>query len=132
MICKSCGEWKKAIERNGNCADCNLMDRKVSKAKAAEPKKPIKKVSDVRRKELQVYARIREQILMNNWCAYHGRPCIPTQLHHVKGRTGVNEKGEPMLTDPRYLLPVCDEAHRWIEEHPREAKEQGYSESRLT
>src|SRR5690606_16502020 len=132
MICPQCNEWKKAIERNGNCADCNHIERKVSKVKAAEPKKPIKKVSDGRRKEMDGYARVRNHILMNNWCAVHGRNCIPTQIHHVKGRVGVNENGEPMLTDRRYLLPVCAEAHRWIEEHPREAKEQGYSESRLT
>lgn len=125
MECQNCGNPKIENRDLMLCATCNKLRRKIDSAKAAEPKKPIKKVSEVRQKELQVYAKIRDKILMNNWCAYHGRPCIPTEIHHIKGRQ--NE----MLYDEKYMLPVCSEAHRYIELHPNEAKEKGFSESRL-
>ena len=129
MICGICGQAGH-LERNGNHASCNAMQRRIDRAKAVEPK-PIKKVSKALAKEREVYARLRQKFLLGKWCAYHGNPCIPTEIHHAAGRTGVNEKGVPRLLDVEYFVPVCPEAHRWIEEHPKEAKEQGFSESRL-
>jgi hypothetical protein len=43
----------------------------------------------------------------------------------MKGRIG------NLLTDPKYFLAVCRQCHNWIEEHPKEAKELGYSVSRI-
>lgn len=48
-----------------------------------------------------------------------------TQVHHKKGRIG------KLLLDVRFFLPVTQDCHQYIEEHPEWAKEQGYSLSRL-
>jgi hypothetical protein len=129
MTCSICGEFK-PLERNGNCASCNQLQRRIDRAKAVEPK-PIKKVSKALAKEREVYAKLRQKFLNGRWCAYHGRPCIPTEVHHACGRTGVNEKGIPRLLDVENFVALCSEAHRYIEENPKWAKEHGYSESRL-
>lgn len=48
------------------------------------------------------------------------------QIHHKKGRVG------KLLYDKRYFLSVCGNCHRYIEDHPEEAKENGWSLSRLS
>jgi len=47
-----------------------------------------------------------------------------TDVHHKAGR------GENHLNISTWLA-VCRSCHRWIEEHPNEAKELGLSQSRL-
>jgi hypothetical protein len=132
MICPQCNEWK-PLERSGVCASCAAAIRKAERKKAPAASDPIAKVSQKQSKMLNQYAKIRQKFLLNKWCAYHGKPCLPTDIHHAMGRVGfADDKEIPLLIDIRYFVPVCREAHRWIEEHPREAKEQGYSESRLT
>lgn len=49
-----------------------------------------------------------------------------SDVHHMAGRIGAN------LMDENTWLPVCRSCHKWIEEHPAEAKERGLSRSRLT
>jgi uncharacterized Zn finger protein (UPF0148 family) len=126
--CVQCGNPK--VENNGLCASCAHALRKAER-KVIKEKEPINKVSDKRGKELNQYANIRKKFLLNRWCQMHGQPCLPTEIHHAKGRTGVDENGVPMLLVVKYFVPVCAEAHRQIEEHPKWAKENGYSESRL-
>lgn len=46
------------------------------------------------------------------------------QIHHKKGRIG------DLLTDPTYFLAVCHQCHIYIELHPEEAKEKGWSLAR--
>lgn len=48
-----------------------------------------------------------------------------TDVHHRKGRMG------DLLVDATYFLAVCRECHKWIEENPIEAKNAGFSLSRL-
>jgi hypothetical protein len=132
MTCSICGEFK-PLERNGNCASCNALARKAGRVKIPKEPTPIKKVSEKQSKLLTQYAKIRQKFLLNKWCAYHGKPCLPTDIHHAMGRIGfADDKEIPLLLDTRYFVPLCRDAHRWIEEHPKEAKEQGYSYSRLT
>jgi len=45
--------------------------------------------------------------------------------HHMRGR------GDYLLVVETWL-PVCRSCHSYIEAHPQEAKEKGWSESRLT
>lgn len=131
MICPQCNEWK-PLERSGLCASCAAAIRKAERMKAPEPPAPIAKVSEKQGKLLKHYAKIRQKFLLNKWCAYHGKPCLPTDIHHAMGRVGFADDQEiPLLVDVRYFVPVCREAHLWIEEHPKQAKERGYSESRL-
>jgi hypothetical protein len=114
----------------GLCASCAHELRKAERQTLKE-KKPINKVSDKRGSELKQYAAIRQKFLLNKWCQLHGRNCIPSEIHHAKGRVGVNENGLPMLLDVRYFVPLCREAHKFIEENPKFAKDNGYSESRI-
>lgn len=115
----------------GECASCGSARRKAERMTVKE-KTPINKVSEKRGKELNQYAQLKAKFMLGRWCAYHGKPCLPADLHHAKGRVGVNEDGLPMLLDVRYFVALCREAHRFIEENPKFAKENGYSESRLT
>jgi predicted GNAT family acetyltransferase len=131
MICSECGSPKIENRDLMLCGSCNQLRRKLDRAKAVLPKEPIAKVSKALAKERAVYATLRQKFLLNKWCAYHGRPCIPTEVHHSAGRTGVNENGVPRLLDVETFVPLCSEAHRYIEEHPNWAKVHGYSESRL-
>lgn len=132
MICPQCNEWK-PLERSGLCASCAAAIRKAERMRAPEPGQPIAKVSEKRGKELQQYAKLRQKFLLNKWCAYHGKPCLPTDVHHQMGRVGfADDKEIPLLLDVRYWIPVCRAAHNWITEHSKEAVEQGYSFSRLT
>jgi hypothetical protein len=128
-----CGICGKPVENRdtGKCASCSALDRRLDRAKAVDVK-PIKKVSKALAKEREVYARLRQKFLLNKWCAYHGRPCLPTEVHHAMGRVGfADDKEIPLLLDVRFFIPVCRQAHEWIEANPKEAKELGYTESRL-
>ncbi len=76
---------------------------------------------------LRIYRTLRRDFLIDNpICGVLASKCTlqSTQIHHKKGR-GVN------LTNVETFLACCFNCHRWIEEHPKEAKELGYSESRL-
>lgn len=131
MTCKECDSTKIENRDLQLCATHNKLRRIQDRAKAAPDPKPIKKVSQGKAKELQQYAKLREKFLNGRWCAYHGRPCIPTEVHHAAGRVGVNEKGVPRLLDVENFVALCSEAHRYIEEHPQWAKDNNFSESRL-
>lgn len=50
---------------------------------------------------------------------------LAVEIHHKKGRIG------DLLCDKKYFLAVCRMCHDRIEQHPKEAKEQGFSLSRL-
>jgi hypothetical protein len=100
-----------------------LIEKAKLKQKIARPQS--KKVSDKRAEDNKKYAILREQFLNGKWCAYHGHGCIPTTVHHSKGRVG------ELFLDVRYWVPLCLQAHEWVERNPKEAKEKGLSYSRL-
>jgi hypothetical protein len=117
------------------CASCAGARRKAERRRLAE-KKPPKKTSAKKQNEIDQYAVLRQAFLLRKWCAVHGKPCLPTDVHHSRGRVGyadeiARDKGIPALIDIRYFIPVCREAHRQIENDPIWAKENGYSESRI-
>lgn len=113
------------------CASCGAARRKAERRKSVI-KTPIKKMSDKKRNEVDQYIPLRDAFLLRKWCKVHGKPCIPTQVHHMKGKVGfaddeAREKNIPLLIDIRFWIPVCQVAHDWITEHSSEAIEQGYS-----
>lgn len=130
-FCIDCGSDK--IEANGRCASCAHALRKAERqASRIKVVTPIRKVSFNREKELLIYARKTKNFLLGKWCGIHGHPCIPTQVHHQKGRQGycdewARENNVTALLDVRFWLPVCDEGHKEITEHSAEAIEKGYS-----
>lgn len=42
-----------------------------------------------------------------------------TQNHHMRGRLG------PLLMDQRFWIPVCSEAHRWLDANREQARKYG-------
>ena len=72
---------------------------------------------------------IRRKIFLtaNPMCQAHLIGCqnVASQVHHKKGRIG------KLLLNMTWWLAVCDSCHHWIENHPEEAKEKGFSLSRL-
>jgi hypothetical protein len=113
------------------CASCAGARRKAERRRLAE-KKPPKKTSAKKQNEIDQYAVLRQAFLLRKWCAVHGKPCLPTDVHHQMGKVGfcdeiAMEKGIPALIDIRYWIPVCRLAHDWITEHSNEAIEKGYS-----
>ena len=75
-----------------------------------------------RLKQERQYAKIRKAFLFCHVkCRVAGCDSPAVEIHHMKGRTG------DLLTDERFFLPVCRAHHNYIESHPAEAKEHGYS-----
>lgn len=126
-----CGKISENRE-TGECASCGAARRKAERMTVRQ-RTPINKVSEKRGKELNQYATLKAKFILNKWCAYHGKPCLPVDIHHQMGRIGfADDKEIPLLLDTRYWIPVCRIAHNWITEHSTEAIELGYSFSRLS
>ena len=89
--------------------------------------KPIKKVSDKKALQDIIYKSERIKFLMlpeNKICPITKQPT--TDVHHKKGRLG------DLYLDKRYWVALSREGHKYVEEHPEWAKENGYSLSRLS
>lgn len=89
--------------------------------------KGMKRVSDKRKEENEAWEQARKEHLAENpMCAFPGCKKEADSVHHKKGRIGA------LLTDKRYFVSLCwIPHHKWVEEHPREAKEMGLSFDRL-
>ena len=88
--------------------------------------KPIKKVSDKRKIQNAKYLVLRIEFLgrpENQKCPITGKPT--TDVHHMKGRIG------DLLLDTRYWVALSREGHKYVEENPEWAKENGFSLNRL-
>jgi hypothetical protein len=120
--CAGCNELKhiwKSHKKDKFCKECWY---KIEKPKSISP------VSEKRRGEMDTYSKLREAFLVvKPHCEAYLVGCTRTSsdVHHKVGRTGEN-----------YLkvgtwLSVCRSCHTYIETHPEEAKELGFSESRL-
>lgn len=73
------------------------------------------------------YLKVRKEFLETHKTCQVGTCKKPSkEVHHKKGR------GKKYLCDPNTFLAVCSGHHKFIEEHPIWAKEQGYSLSRLS
>lgn len=120
-----------------NCAGCNQMKhiwKSQGKEKYCkecwyniEKPKSISPVSKKRQVENDTYSKLRETFLfINPNCEAKLVGCAgkATDVHHKKGR------GDNMLKIGTWLA-VCRSCHQWLEENPLEAKELGFSESRL-
>lgn len=102
-----------------------------------KPKKAparIKQKSKKQHREDKKYNKARKVFLEGRQCA-KCKHTKGTQVHHKKGRKGYADKwallrGITLLHDQRHWLPVCDQCHTYIETHPDEAKEKGWSETR--
>lgn len=122
-ICKNCKD-EQYIFGHGLCKSCYNSRRpsikrtdKVWKANTIGRKSEREKQRQKRYKELR-YTYLKEHHICESCTCKRA-----TEIHHKKGRIG----------DALYnhFLAVCHECHEWIENNPKEAKELGYSISRL-
>jgi hypothetical protein len=120
--CAGCEELKHIWKSHGKDKYCKQCWYNIEKPKSISP------VSTKRRGEMDEYARLRDAFLTAKpRCEAKLVGCtgISTDVHHKAGRVGDN-----------YLkigtwLAVCRNCHTWIETNPAEAKELGFSRSRL-
>ena len=121
--CAGCEKEKHIWKSHGKEKYCKECWYSIDKPKSISP------VSKKRQVEMDEYSKLRMVFLIAKpLCeAYLVGTCTrtSTDVHHKAGRVGEN-----------YLkigtwLAVCRNCHTWIENNPEEAKELGFSESRL-
>lgn len=93
------------------------------------PRKTPNKVSPKREEENKAYSELRGIFLMNHpYCEIKANEfCAQsaTTVHHSAGRVGV------LFLDVTKWKGACMNCHSYCEQHPKEAKERGWSSSRL-
>jgi len=102
---------------------------KIERKKPIEKKQssPISKVSKKRKIEQLQYSVLRTEFLSkkeNQICPITKKQT--TDIHHKKGRIG------DLLLDTKYWVALSREGHKYVEDNPIWAKENGYSLSRLS
>ena len=130
--CAGCGEdrliWKN-FEGQKFCKDCWMKKTPTTKPVTS---KLIKPVSDKRKPLDQLSSKLRKQFLdqpENSTCRAKLHVCThhtgqDLTIHHTRGR------GKYYL-DSTTWIPLCLSCHRWVEEHPADAKEMFLTESRV-
>lgn len=97
--------------------------------KVDKKKQPIASKSDKRKVEEKAYHKIVAEMLAEDPnCEIKETGCTiqATGLHHQKKRT------PKTYLDKRYLIRACDSCNLWVEIHPKEAIEKGYSLSKFS
>jgi len=132
-LCDGCKEerfiWKND-KGNRYCKQCwsRLQTVTGKHNKPTTLSKPIAHRSKKRATQEREYSKVRKVFLLSSptcqaklpsHCTHHA-----TDVHHMQGRMG------ELLTNPAFFLAVCRNCHNWIELHPIEAKELGYSISK--
>jgi hypothetical protein len=125
--CSGCGEMKVIWKNDEGEKYC-----KICWSKKMPPKFPQQsKVLPVRSKKRavldQIYSTLRKQFLGTHpYCLARLDSCTAhaTDIHHKSGRS------KQYLNQVTWL-PVCRSCHQYIEQHPIEAKELGFSNSRI-
>lgn len=102
---------------------CHLCDTPPEKKK----RKRIAPVSERQKFALKIYSEKRVKYLTENpICEVEDCEDKATTIHHAKGRIG------ELLNDTNFWWACCMDCHTIIENNPEWAKQEGYSESRLT
>jgi len=132
--CDRCGEqkviWKNHLS-NRYCQACWKLElpKSSQSIKPTARKKPIAQRSPSRIKKDLQYSKVRKVFLENKpVCEAYISCCCTiqaTDVHHKSGRVG------KLYLDEKTWLAVCRACHMWIETHPKEARDMGFSNSRL-
>jgi hypothetical protein len=132
-ICDGCGLesyiWKN-VGGKKLCKQCssNTGVAKLS-IKPTAKSKPIAPRSQKRSKEERLYSANRVLFLQEHPMCQAHLPGIctkySTDVHHKMGRIG------ELLLMIIHWLAVCRACHDWIENHPEEAREKGFSIKRI-
>lgn len=136
--CDGCGNdrmiWKNHQGKRF-CKQCwsahSAASKPTIKANKSLPRPSQKRIaprSKKRIKEEKEYSDKRKPFLINHPLCQAHLPGICTQhsadVHHMAGRIG------SLYLDEEHWLAVCRSCHMWIETHPREAREMGFSKSK--
>lgn len=120
--CAGCEKEKHIWKSHGKEKYCKECWYSIDKPKSISP------VSKKRQVEMDEYTKKRTAFLAlkpNCEAKLVGCTRTSTDVHHKIGRVA-----ESFLKITTWLS-VCRSCHKWIEENPKEAKELGFSESRL-
>lgn len=111
------------------CRQCWSAHSVLTSPKPTVRQKPLSPRSLKRTKEERIYSGKRI-IFLNKYpvcqahitgiCTHHS-----TDVHHKAGRTG------ELYLDNEFWMAVCRPCHMWIETHPKEAREKGFSVSKI-
>lgn len=134
--CDGCGELTYIWKSSGTggrklCKQCSYDTgvAKPSNIKLSAKQKPIPPRSQKRSKEERLYSGKRVIFLQEHPMCNAHIPGICTQhatdVHHKAGRTG------SLYLDETHWVALCRACHSYIEAHPKEAREMGFSELRL-
>ncbi len=122
-VCKVSGkEWRQynSLQKCPCCSHSKPLPKETKKY-------VIPKVSEKRKIENLKYSVLRTEFLgkkENQICPITRQPT--TDIHHKKGRVG------SLFLDTRYWIALSREGHKFVEENPDWAKENGYSLDRLS
>jgi hypothetical protein len=138
---KDCSCGNRCEGNTNQCASCNARDRKLNRMRPPEDSKPVAKVSKNQSKENAKYLKKLKVWRRGKKCAgkfpHNCSMGFEITCHHMQGRIGyadewARENEVPLLLDERFWLPVCWDAHKYIEEHKKWACENGYSFLRVS
>ena len=87
----------------------------------AKPKKRLKQVSARRGRENKLYSSLRREFLSDNPVCVVCAKAKATEIHHKYGRAG------SLLCDVRGWMSVCGDCHRFITDHPAQARALGFT-----
>lgn len=125
--CSICGEIRLLWRSNPKmCKECANKEKAPQKS-PKEARKPIAKQSAKRKKldaAYNVLAKSFKQRHPHCMARLEGCSGVTSDIHHMRGRN-------VYLLDESEFLAVCRNCHNWIELHPAEAKELGFSKNRL-
>jgi hypothetical protein len=119
--CSGCGKDKVIWKADGKDKYCQPCWSQIA------PTKPIKQVSKKMVKITGEYEKKRVGFLaLHSVCQANLSGCMltATEVHHKAGRGADHNKISTWLA-------VCRNCHNWIENHPLQAKELGFSQNRL-
>lgn len=126
QLCVECNSGKVENTSLMLCASCNFERRKQERVKA-KVVKPVKKVSEKRAGQNQLYARLRKEYLETYvYCEVLECSRKSTAIHHLQGREG------DKLTDIDNFMAVCTHCHEKIHNNPDWSIANGYMILRST
>ena len=120
-LCAGCGVHKHIWKSHGKEKYCKECWHTVEKPKAIAP------MSKKMKETVDEYSKLRTAFLVvHPHCEAKIADCTikATDVHHKAGR------GENHLKIGTWLA-VCRNCHSWIELHPNESKELGFSDNKL-
>jgi hypothetical protein len=129
-ICNGCKEEKliyKCIDGKKYCKYCTYI---LIPPKQTVTKTVINRVSDKKKQKDVEYSKLRKLYLESHPFCEANLPGIctaeATDIHHKSGKIGDD------YLDVTNFISLCRACHLWVENHPIEAKELGFSKNRLT